>query len=283
MTAAPFLAAGAAALGVLAAWDALAALEPAGLPAALMRSLDPLLRAGREGHDPSPPERRRLALLAAGVLFVGGWIVAGPLAGAALATLGPWLAVTGVRARRSRYRAELRRAAPTVARALADSLAAGHAIRGALAAAAEHVDGPAGAELAAARGALAAGARTEDVLARLRERAGGAAWNGIVAAILLHREAGGDLGSLLRRLAAAHEQALRLEQDARSATAQARFTGWLVCGLPVGAALLAELAHPGYLAGIARSPLAAWLACCALACQAGSLLAIRRIARVRER
>ena len=283
MTAAPVLAAAAAVLGVLAAWDALAALEPARFPRALAHSLEPFLRAGREGRDPSPPERRRLALLAGGVLLAGGWIVAGPLAGAVLAAGGPWLAVAGVRARRARYRVELRRAAPTVARALADSLAAGNAIRGALAAAGEHVEGAAGAELAAARGALAAGARTEDVLARLRDQAGGAAWNAIMAAILLQREAGGDLAGLLRRLAAAHEEGLRLEQDARSATAQARFTGWLVCGLPVGAALLAELAHPGYLAGIARSPPAAWLACCAIACQAGSLLAIRRIARVKER
>jgi tight adherence protein B len=283
MTAGPALAAAAAALGVLAAWNALAALEPARLPAAMARALDPLRRAGREGRDPSPPERRRLALLAAGVLLVGGWIVSGPLAGAVLAALGPWLALTGVRARRARYRSELARAAPAVARALADALAAGHAVRGALAAAGEHVDGPAGAELAAARGALAAGAPTEAVLTRLRDRASGRAWDGIVAAILLQREAGGDLARLLRRLAAAHEEALRLEQDARAATAQARFTGWLVCGLPAGAALLAELAHPGYLAGIVRSPLAAWLAACAVACQAGSLLAIRRIARVRDR
>jgi len=282
VTSGPALAAGAAALGVLAAWDALAAIELARVPAALSRALDPLLRAGREGRDPSPPERRRLGLLAAGVLLVGGWIVAGAVAGVVLAALGPWLALTGVRARRARYRSELARAAPTVARALADALAAGHAIRGALAAAGEHVEGPAGAELAAARGALAAGAPTEEVLARLRARASGRAWDGIVAAILLQREAGGDLARLLRRLAGAHEEALRLEQDARSVTAQARFTGWLVCGLPLGAALLAELAHPGYLASIVRSPLAAWLAGCAVACQAGSLVAIRRLARVRE-
>jgi tight adherence protein B len=144
------------------------------------------------------------------------------------------------------------------------------------------VDGPAGAELAAARGALLAGAPTETVLAGLRARAHGRAWDGIVAAILLQRDAGGDLARLLRRLAAVYEEALRLEQDARAATAQARFTGWLVCGLPLGAAVLAELAHPGYVAGIARRPIAAWLAACAVACQAGSLLAIRRIARVRE-
>ena len=73
-------------------------------------------------------------------------------------------------------------------------------------------------------------------------------WDTIVAAILLQRDAGGDLAGLLRAIAAALEDAARVEADARSATAQARFTAWLVALLPVGAAVLAELADPGYVA-----------------------------------
>ena len=48
--------------------------------------------------------------------------------------------------------------------------------------------------------------------------------------------------------------------DARSATAQARFTGLLVVAMPVGAALLAELLTPGFVAGCSptRRPLVCW-------------------------
>ena len=53
----------------------------------------------------------------------------------------------------------------------------------------------------------------------------------------------------------------------RAATAQARFTGLLVVLLPLGGALLAELASPGYLRGLAGSFLTLWLAGLALALQ----------------
>ena len=179
-----------------------------------------------------------------------------------------------MRARRERWRAELARAAPAAARALADALAGGHAVRGALAVAAEGgVPGAAGAELRAAARALALGARTEDVLERLRARAGAPAWDTIVAAILLQRDAGGDLAGLLRSIAAGLEEAARVEADARSATAQARFTAWLVALLPVGAAALAELADPGYVAALLRAPLAPWLLGAAAVCQLAGLRA----------
>jgi tight adherence protein B len=87
---------------------------------------------------------------------------------------------------------------------------------------------PAEAELRAPRRALALGEPTEAVLERLRRRAADPAWDTIVAAILLQREAGGDLASLLRATAAAQEEAERVEADARTASAQARFTAWLV-------------------------------------------------------
>ena len=290
MSPAVALAGGAGACAVLAAWDALATLERARLLRAGTRALGPLVRAGREGREPTPPERRRLGLLAAATLFGGGWLLGGPLVGALLATTGPWLTVVVLRARRRRYLAELGRGAPFVARALADALAGGHSIRGAIAEAgrAGAVPGPAGRELQAAAGALGLGERTADVLERLRARAAGGpgaagrAFELIVAAVLLQHRAGGDLSRLLREAAAAIEDALRLEGDARSLTAQARFTGLLVAMLPLAAAALAELASPGYLATLARSPLTAWLAGCAAAFQLAALLLIQRLARVRS-
>ena len=70
----------------------------------------------------------------------------------------------------------------------------------------------------------------------------------VVAACLLQRRAGGDLARLLRESARSMEEQSRLEGELRAATAQARFTGLLVVALPLGGALLAELASPGCLA-----------------------------------
>jgi tight adherence protein B len=279
---APLLAGLAGALAVAGAWEALAAVEQAAVVRAAGRLLGPLRAAGREGREPSPPERRRLALVSAASLWAAGWLLAGPLPGLVAAAAGPWLLGRVLAARRARWRAELARGAPAAARALADALAGGHAIRGALAAAAAGggLAGATRAELRDAAHALELGERTEVVLDRLRRRAADPRWDTIVAAILLQRDSGGDLARLLRTIAAAQEEAARVEADARSLTAQARFTAWLVTLLPAGAAVLAELASPGYLVGLADDPLTAVLLVLALGCQVVAGVLVRRIARL---
>jgi tight adherence protein B len=276
------LAAGlAAALGVLAAWEGLAALEGVRVGPVVERILAPVARAGREGRAPTALERRRLAVLGAATLFAAGWLLGGVVLGLAAALAGPWAAAMVVRARRRRWRAHVARAAPAVAVALADAIEAGHAVAGAVGEAARGVAGPARAELRIAADAIALGEPTAAALERLRARAGGGPFDAIVAALLLQRDAGGPLASLLRGLGDSLAESVRLADDARAATAQARFTAVLVAVLPLGAAGLAELGHPGYLAGLLGSPLTAWLGGCAVLLQVASFVAVRRIARVR--
>jgi tight adherence protein B len=272
----------AGALAVAGAWEAVAAIEQASAARAIARLLGPLRAAGADGREPSSAERRRLAVVGAATLLGAGWLIGGPVIGAALATAGPWAVTRLVLARRRRWRADLARAAPAAARALADALAGGSAVRGAVAVAARDggVPGAAGAELRAAARALALGDRTDDVLERLRRRAADPAWDAIVAAVLLQRDAGGDLARLLRTIAERLEEGARAEADARSATAQARFTAWLVTLLPAGAAVLAELGQPGYLGSLLRAPATASMLVGAAALEAVAIVAIRRIARV---
>lgn len=272
------LAFGAGAAGVLGAWECLAAVERTRLAAALGRVVQPVARAGREGREPTGPERRRLGLLAAAVLAAAGWIAGGLALGVIAATAGPALAIGVVRARRRRYAGELRAGAAGAARALADACAAGHSVRGALAMAAPGVPGAAGHELRRAAAAIALGDPTATALERLRRRAGCRAWDTIVAGILLQRDAGGDLAALLRDLAAALEAAERTERDARAATEQARFTARIVLGLPLGAAVAAELGDPGFLSGLLAHPASASLLATAAALQLAAVLAIRRLA-----
>jgi tight adherence protein B len=128
---------------------------------------------------------------------------------------------------------------------------------------------------------LAAGQCTDAALEALRLRCPSPAIDAIVAAALVQRRSGGNLALLLRRLARSFEDQQRLADEVRVATAQARFTGLLVVALPLGGALLAELASPGLLAGLARSPLAAWLVLVALLLQVAAAVLIKRLGRVR--
>jgi tight adherence protein B len=273
---APAVAALAAGLGVLGAWEAIVAAEQARLATSVGRLLRPLHAAG-DGHAPTGPENRRLAFVGVGVLMAAGWMVAGPVAGCLLGAAGPWAAQLSVRSRRRRWQAAMVAGAPPTARALADALAGGHSLRGAVEEAAGGIEGAAGAQLRHAASALALGEPTGAVIEQLRRRAADPAWDTLAAAILLQRRAGGDLAALLRDLAGTLEDQQRVEADARGATVQARFTGFVVALLPAGVAVLALLARPQVLVGVARSPPAVALSILALVLIVLGLLAIRRI------
>jgi tight adherence protein B len=251
------------------------------LARALADLVEVVVTLGREGRDPGAAERRRLLLAGAALAFLAGWAVTGPLGAAALGAGGPWLVARLLRARRERFRRAVDGGVPALALSVADALAGGHSLRGALAEAARSVDGAAGHELRRACAELAVGAATEDALEALRARARSQRLDTVVAACVLQRRAGGDLARLLRESARAMEESSQLEGELRAATAQARFTGMLVVGLPLGGGLLAELANPGWFAGLWGSFLTAWLVGVALFLQLAAALLIRRLGRVR--
>jgi tight adherence protein B len=270
-------------LGLLGAVDALrlAASRTPRLVRAGAAVAATIAAAGRDGVEPGAAERRRLLAAGAAAAFLGGTVAAGPLAGALLATAGPWLAVRLLAARRERYRTAVDAGAAGLALSLADALRGGHSLRGAISQAAEGLPGAAGRELRRVAAELDLGARTEDALEAFRARVRSHSIDTIVGAALLQRRAGGDLARLLRETALALEDQARLEQEVRTATAQARFTGLLVVLLPLGGALLAELASPGYLKSLAGSFLTAWLGGLALAMQVAAAVLIRKLGKVR--
>ena len=137
---------------------------------------------------------------------------------------------------------------------MADALGAGRSIRTAIADAAAGAEGAARHELGAAARALALGEPTDAVLLGCARARGTHAWDTLTAAVLLQRDAGGDLAGLLRELAASGEAADRAERDARAATAQARFTAWLVLGLPLAGARHGRARRTGLRRVAAREP-----------------------------
>ena len=273
---------GAAAGGLLAlalreAWSASPALAEW-----LRLALEPLRRAGEEGYAPSTLERRRLAALGTAAAIAGGWFLGGfalalPLAIAAPAGMG-W----AITARRRRYRRAVERSLPEVATAIADSLSAGRSLRASLPAAVASLDGPPAIEMARLAAELDLGGPTVEVVRGWRRRMRSRRVDAFAAALLSQRLAGGDLAGLLRRFAAGAAEQERVAEDARSATAQARFTGLLVVAMPTGGALFAELLQPGFLARLIASPPAAVLLALAAALQVAGFFAIRRFAQVVE-
>jgi tight adherence protein B len=279
----PLLALIGAVAGGLAALAAREALLASPAAARWLRlALEPLRRAGREDYAPSTLERRRLAALGAGMALLTGWLLGGAAVALPLAVAGPPLAAAAVANRRRRYRSAVDHALPEVAAAVADSLAAGRSLRASLPAAATSLDGPAAVELARLGAELELGAPTTVALDGWRRRMRSPRVDAFAAALLSQRLAGGNLAALLRRFAEGAAERDRAAEDARSATAQARFTGLLVVAMPTGGALFAELVQPGFLAKLLGTPAAAAMLVFAAALQLAGFVAIRRLSKVVE-
>ncbi len=278
MTPAIFLAALAGGLAAVAAREVVRA-TPA-VAAWLAGVVEPLRRAGAEGYAPSAAERRRLGLLTGALLlFVAAWLL-GPAPAAPLAAAGPAAAGWAVSSRARRYRREVESSLPRIATAIADALAAGRSVRSAVDASAESLEGAAATEMARLRADLDLGVALEQALAGFRDRMRSSRVDSFCSALLSQRIAGGDLVRLLRRYAEAAAGRARVEADARSATAQARFTGVLVAAMPAGAALLAEALDHGFVAGLLANGVSLALLLAAVAMQAAGFVAISRLSRV---
>jgi tight adherence protein B len=246
----------------------------------LAAAIEPLLRAGREGYVPTEMERRRLAVVGTGMLLTLALLFAGPGPAPVLALAGPAAAAWALTARRARYRRGVERGLPEVATAVADALTGGRSARAALGGAARSLDGPPGVEMARVRADLELGSSTAEALTALQRRLRSPRVDSFAAALLSQQLGGGDLARLLRRYAAAAADRDRVAADARTATAQARFTGLLVVAMPTGAALFAELLEPGFVSRLLSDTAATVLLAIAAALQVAGFAAIRRLSRI---
>lgn len=180
-----------------------------------------------------------------------------------------------------RYLQRVARQLPAVAQLMAGAVAAGLSLSQAIHRAARDTPEPLGPEIGRVSAELDMGTRADDALARLSQRLPDPDLAVLVTAILVQRRTGGDLARALRDMAMRLEERGRLAREIRGATAQARATAWMVAGLPLLGAALAESASPGMLARtLGQGPGLAILTA-SVALQVVGIMLIRRIAAVR--
>ena len=242
--------------------------------------LSPLRRAFGEGRIPTLREKLRLAGLFGLGGIAAGWLVGGFTLALLAAAAAPMITAFLLARSGARYRHRVERALPDVARAVADGLAAGRSPRGALGTVHRSLEGEAGREFGRLGAELAMGVPTADAMNRLADRLDSDRVDALAVAVTSHRTTGGDLVSLLRRFADGTAERDRIADDARSSTAQARFSGYLVAGMPIVAALLVELASPGLVGSILDSPAALVLVGISATIQVIGFVAIGRLAAV---
>lgn len=261
-----------------------AVLLAAGVVEMLPAAIAAARRVWGGGRGPAARVRRRWGSgrlrLALAVAAVGGLLVVGaPLPALLLGGgVGGGHAVRG--AARSRRRRTVGRGAPLVARAIADGLDAGLPVRRAITEAARTaaVDGPAGEELRIVAARLHAGDPLPSALDRWRVRTAERAHATLVAALLLHGDAGGELADVLRGQAAALERARRQAAEAESAIVQARAAARIVAGIPLVGVAGAVVLAPGAVRALTATPLGTALVVAAVGLHVAALFAVRRLA-----
>jgi len=232
-------------------------------------------RADRTGHEGGGTSRVVPASVAAALLL----LVLGAPTLALLVGAGPAAVQAVRRARRERRRRAIGLGAPLVARAVADALDAGHGVRRSLgeASRASGLGGPVAQELRAIAARLQAGDPLATALDAWRTATDEPAHRTIVAGLLLHGEAGGELADVLRDQAEALERARRSTAEAESAIVQARAAARIVGGIPAlvmgGCVVLA----PDAVRQVTGSPLGALLVVAAVLLQITAMIAVRRL------
>lgn len=219
---------------------------------------------------------RRLLIVSVACGAVAGFVLLGLLGVVVGALALPMILRQVLRARRRRYATQIDGEAATLAQALASSLAAGRSIRGALLTVSESTAEPLATELQRVAVDLTLGETINRALGQLCRRTGSPRLDSLAGAIQLHRGSGGDLVKMMRELAAAFRERDRALKDAHSASAQARFTAYVVAAIPVGVVALLELVAPGSVTGaMSLLPTAMMLALAATLVFGGAGLAMR--------
>ncbi len=232
----------------------------------------------RERLAPSLAALERPAVVAALAVFGGLLLLLGAIVPGLVLALGPPAVRAARRRHQERRRRALRDGAPLVARAIADGLDAGAPVRGAIVeAATTGPPGAAGRELQVVAARLRAGDPLTTSVVAWRRRTGDHAHVALVAGLLLHGEAGGELAAVLRGQADALERRRRATAEAESATVQARTAARIVGGLPVLIAVAVAVLAPDAIRAVTADAIGVGLVLLAVVLQVAAMVAVRRL------
>lgn len=211
-----------------------------------------LLRAGLLLR---PSEFAAIALAAAGVGFLVGFVTSGHWTiGALTAAAGflvPWVYVARRREKRVR---RLVAQLPNALDILSSSLRAGYALPRSLQAVASQSHPPLSEEFQRVVYEIRLGVPVQQALNALSLRAGCYDFELMVVAMQIQLSVGGNMAEVLDRLAAMIRERQKLAGEIAALTAEGRMSASILVGLPVLIAFIINAMSPGYLAPLFHTP-----------------------------
>ncbi len=160
---------------------------------------------------------------------------------------------------------------------LSNSLRAGFSLLQAMEMVSQEMPNPISGEFHFTLREMTYGTSTETALIHLSERVGSDVLDLLVTAMLIQRQAGGNLAEVLQNIHATIQDRLRIQQEIKTLTAQGRMSGYIIAALPFGIAAVLSVLNPSYLSVLFTNPIGWAMLAGGLISQFIGFLIIRKI------
>ncbi|CAN5269362.1 type II secretion system F family protein [soil metagenome] len=216
-----------------------------------------------------------MALGLAGLAFTRIWIV-----GLTLAALGSALPYMYVRRRKTKRLEAFEESFPEAIDLLGRAIRAGHAFSTGLQMVAEESPEPIAGEFRRVFEEQKFGLSLEDSLMALADRIELLSMRILVTAVMIQREVGGNLAEILDKISHTIRERFTIERQIRVYTAQGRFTGYLLAGLPIIVGFLIFMLNSEYMTILFQRPIGRMMIAAALILQITGFFIIRKIINI---
>lgn len=229
-------------------------------------------------------DARSAALAGASLGMIAGVLLLPALgAAAALASLlaGAWGVPALVARRRRRWRTALEAQLAEGLTTVGSGLRAGLSLPRAFEQLAEEAPQPLGRELAVVVRQCKLGVSLDEALEGLAQRARSEDVDLVVVSIAVARRFGGNLSSMLERVASTARERIRIGGKIRALTAQGRMQAWIIAALPLGLALAMTGLRPDLMEPMFNEPIGLAILGAVGVMEVLGLWLIRRIVAIR--
>jgi tight adherence protein B len=247
----------------------------------LLHSLELMLAQSGLGWPVS-----KVLVMGAGCTVVAALVLVGMLhqslpIGLVGALLAAWLPMLVVQYARKRRLDRIERQLPDALDLLARGLRAGHAFSATLKMAGDELPDPIGAEFRAVHDEINFGVSLPEALTHLGERVPGTEVRYFVVAVMIQREAGGNLTEILANLSRLVRERLKLQGRVRVLSSEGRMSAWILTLLPFALAGMMTLFNPKFMTPLWTDPIGIAIVKYMLILMLVGVIILRRIIRVR--
>jgi tight adherence protein B len=197
-----------------------------------------------------------------------------------LGALGSMIPTSILRFLRTRRLLKFEEQFPEALDLMSRALKAGHAFTTGLGMIAEEMPKPIGPEFKLLHDHQNFGMPLADALKEFARRIPVLDARFFVTAVLIHREAGGNLSEILDNLGSVIRDRFKIKRQIRVISAHGRMTGWVLVAVPPALAFALFLVNPSHLKTLMSDPLGIKLIITAIVLQITGTLIIRKLVRI---